>query len=112
MSDLEIIPANIPTGQTVSAPVAVGFKTPVALSIPSGYTGGALKFNVSPDGGATFQPLFDAANAAVTITAPAAGSFISLAPATLAGVNMLQLVVATAPAANTVIGLACRALAF
>jgi hypothetical protein len=112
VADLEILQAVVPAGQTVSAPVGIGFKTPVALSIPSGYTGGALKFNASPDGGVTWQPLFDATNTAVAITAPAAGSFIALNPTTFAGVNMLQLAVTTASAVSTVIGLAVRTVSF
>jgi hypothetical protein len=56
----------------------------------------------------TFLPLVDITNAAVTISTPAAGTFISIDPKTFVGVNEFEIVCATAPAANAVIGLAVR----
>jgi hypothetical protein len=48
MADLEILPCTVAAGQTVSAPVSIGTKTVVGISMPSTWASGALKFNVSP----------------------------------------------------------------
>jgi hypothetical protein len=112
MADLEIITTQIAAGSVVSAPVPTGIKTAVGIAIPSGYVGGALKFNTSIDGGSTWLPLFDASNALISISAPGAGTFIALNPATFAGVNLLQIAITTAPSSPLVFGLAVRAVAF
>jgi hypothetical protein len=56
VADLEIIPCTIPAGQTVSAPVGIGFKTVVGFVMPAVRTSGALTFRASPDCGASFLP--------------------------------------------------------
>jgi hypothetical protein len=97
MADLEIINAIIAAGTTISTPVGIGFKAIVGFVMPSVWASGALTFRVSPDG-VSFLPYVDVNNAAITISTPAAGTFISIDPKTFAGVNELELVCATAPA--------------
>ena len=111
MADLEIINATIPAGQTVSRPIGTGFKVIVGFVIPAGYASGALKFNASPDG-TNFLSYVDNTGAAITIATPAAGTFIAVDSDFFAGVNLLQLVVATAPGANTIIGVVVRSVSF
>jgi hypothetical protein len=74
VSDLEVIPATIPAGQTVSAPVGIGFKTIVGFVMPAVWSSGALTFRARPDG-SSYLPFVDVNNAAITIRGapPAAG---------------------------------------
>jgi hypothetical protein len=110
--DLEIINTKIAAGTTISAPVGIGFKVIVGLVMPSTWASGALTFRASPDGGVTFLPYVDINNAAISIPTPAAGTFININPTMFAGVNELELVCASAPAANATVGIAVRGVAF
>jgi hypothetical protein len=111
MAALEIIPATIAAGQTVSAPVSIGVKTVVGLAMPAVWSSGALTFRISPDG-ASFLPFVDTSNSAIAVSTPAAGTFIGVNPTLFAAVNEFEIVCATAPAGNAVIGVAVRAAAF
>jgi hypothetical protein len=114
VADLETLQCTILSGQTVSRPIGTGFKVIVGFVIPAGYASGALKFNISPDG-AAFLPYVDIANAAITVTGPTVagpGLFVNVDSDLFAGVNLLQLVCATAPAANTTIGVVVRSVSF
>jgi hypothetical protein len=110
MADLEIINATIAAGQTVSAPVGVGYKTIVGFVMPSVWASGALTFRASPDG-VSFLPFVDTSNAAITIATPAAGTFISVDPKLFACANLLELACATAPSAGSTIGVVVRSVA-
>jgi hypothetical protein len=79
MADLEVIAATIVAGQTVSAPVGIGFKVIVGFAMPAVWASGALTFRISHDG-VTFLPFVDTSNAAITIPTPAAGTFIGIDP--------------------------------
>lgn len=68
-------PAVIAAGQSLSAAVSLGALTLVGISMPATWTVAALTFQVSPDGGTTWQELFNDAGAEISITA-AAGQFI------------------------------------
>jgi hypothetical protein len=109
--DLEIINATIAAGQTVSAPVGIGFKVIVGFAMPPVWASGALTFRVSHDG-VSFLPFVDMSNAAITIPTPAAGTFININPTMFAGVNELALVCASTPVANATVGIAIRGVAF
>jgi hypothetical protein len=110
--DLEVINATITAGQTVSAPAGIGFKVIVGFAMPPVWTSGALTFRGISPTGASFLPLVDVNNAAITIPTPAANTLIGVDPKLFAGVNELELVCTTAPAANAVIGIAVRPVAF
>ena len=70
-------PATILSGTALSGPVALGAFSLVGISMPAAWTAAALTFQVSPDGGTTWQELVDNTGAAISITA-AAGTFIML----------------------------------
>ena len=85
-------PATIAAGQALSGPVPLGALTLVGISMPAVWTPAVLTFQVSPDGGTTWQELYDGSGNEVTITA-AAGQFIIplLDPSYLwRGINMIQ----------------------
>ena len=85
-------PATIAAGTSLSGPVSLGALTLVGISMPAVWTTAALTFQVSPDGGTTWQELYDGAGNEVTITAAAGQFIIPLAdPSYLwRGVNLVQ----------------------
>ena len=85
-------PALILAGQSLSAPVALGAMTLVGISMPAVWTAAGLSFQVSPDGGATWQELFDDKGTPIGISSMA-GAYIvpqSLPPYNWRGVNYLK----------------------
>ena len=68
-------PATIAAGASVSGPVPLGALTLVGISMPAVWTPAFLTFQVSPDGGTTWQELYDGSGNEVTVSA-AAGQFI------------------------------------
>jgi hypothetical protein len=82
-------PATIAPGASLSDPVATGVDTLVGISMPATWTTAALTFQVSPDGGTTWQELYDGAGNEVTVTA-AANQFIQLTSYLWRGMNMFQ----------------------
>ena len=90
---LTLNPAAIAAGQSLSGPVALGALTLVGISMPAVWTAAGLTFQVSPDGGVTWQELFDGAGNEVKVVG-AAGQFLmlpALPPYVWRGLNMLQL---------------------
>jgi hypothetical protein len=84
--------AVIAAGASLSGPVALGALTLVGISMPAAWTAAPLTFHVSPDGGTTWQELYDGAGNEVTVQA-AAGQFVVpfAAPSYLwRGINMIQ----------------------
>lgn len=76
--------AAIPAGQALSAPVGLGAKTLVGISMPAGWDAAGLSFQVSTDG-STWQDLHTA-SAELTVTA-AASIYIALDPTIWRGIN-------------------------
>lgn len=68
-------PVVIAAGASLSAACPLGALTLAGISMPAVWTAAALTFQVSPDGGATWQELYDGAGNPVTVTA-AAGQFV------------------------------------
>jgi hypothetical protein len=85
-------PATILDGQSLSGPVALGALTLVGISMPAAWAAAALTFQVSPDGGASWQELYDGAGNAVTVTAAQNQFIMPLAdPSYLwRGINMIK----------------------
>jgi hypothetical protein len=83
-------PATIAAGQSLSGPVATGVDTLVGLSMPAAWTAASITFQVSPDGGTTWQELYDGAGNEITITS-AAGQFIQMTSYLWRGMNMFRL---------------------
>jgi hypothetical protein len=85
-------PATIAAGTALSGPVPLGALTMVGISMPAVWTAAVLTFQVSPDGGTTWQEAYTDAGVEISITA-AAGQFIVLtdfASYLWRGVNMVQ----------------------
>lgn len=84
MLDLESQTVQIASGTALSPAVKIGVKVMVGISFPPNWTNptGGVSFQVSLDGGTTFQELFDGATGnAVNIPAtgvPTGGSFVAL----------------------------------
>lgn len=82
--------ATIAAGQSLSGPVATGVDTLVGISMPAVWTAAGLTYQISPDGGTTWQELFDGAGNEITTTA-AAGQFIQLTSYLWRGMNMFRI---------------------
>lgn len=93
-------PAVIASGQSLSAACPLGALTVVGFSMPAAWTAAALTFQVSPDGGTTWQELYDGAGNEVTVQAAAGQFVIPLAdPSYLwRGINMVKVRSGTASA--------------
>jgi len=108
-------PATIAAGASLSGPCALGALTLVGISMPAVWTTAPLTFQVSPDGGVTWQELYDGAGNEITVTAAAGQFVIPLAdPSYLwRGINMVQVRSGTAAlpvnqAAGAVVNLVTR----
>jgi hypothetical protein len=85
-------PATIANGASLSGAVAMGPLTLVGISMPATWTAAVLTFQVSPDGGTTWQELYDDSGSEVTFQA-AGGRYISIQnyPSYLwRGINMVK----------------------
>jgi hypothetical protein len=108
-------PATIFAGAALSGPCSLGALSLVGISMPSVWTAAPLTFQVSPDGGTTWQELYDGAGNEITLTV-AAGQFVIplVEPSYLwRGVNMVQVRSGTAiapvnQAAGAVVNLVTR----
>jgi hypothetical protein len=69
-------PAVIAAGQSLSLPTAMGALTLVGISMPAVWTAAPLTFQVSPDGGTTWQELYYDSGVEVSIAAAVANVFI------------------------------------
>jgi hypothetical protein len=85
-------PATIAAGASLSGPCALGALTLVGISMPAAWTAAPLTFQVSPDGGVTWQELYDGAGNEVTVQAAAGQFIVPLADPSYVwrGVNMVQ----------------------
>jgi len=98
---LQLNPATIAAGQSLSGAVSLGAFTLVGISMPAAWTAAGLSFQASPDGGATWQELYDTAGNEITFTA-AAGQFLMLAATPSydwRGINMVKVRSGTASVA-------------
>jgi hypothetical protein len=89
--DLELLPATILAGASLSNAVALGAKTPVGIIIPAAWTAAALTVLASCDGGTTWASLWDEATGNEVSLPSAASRFIRLNPLLWNGVIHIQL---------------------
>lgn len=82
--------AKITSGAAVSAEIDLGDKTLLGIAMPAAWDAAHLTFQVSVDGGVSFQEMFTSAAAAVDITV-AASQYFAIDPAMWRGVNCLKL---------------------
>lgn len=102
-----VIDAVIPNGGTDSNLVDLGSFRPVAVVIPSAFTGTVLTPKTSYDG-ATVNPIFDAAGTQKTL-AVVANRRVVLTPADYVGARYLQLSSGSAEAASRTIKIIAEA---
>jgi hypothetical protein len=89
---ITLAPAIIAPGGSLSAPVALGALTLCGISMPAAWTAATLSYQASPDGGTTWQELFDDAGNAIS-TQAAAGQMIltlKIPEYCLRGINLLK----------------------
>lgn len=84
----EVINATIATGAALSAGVGLGAKALVGIVMPATWDAAALTFQVSTDGGTTWQEM-QSTSAVISFTA-AASQFLAVDPALWRGVNMVK----------------------
>ncbi len=106
---MKVITATIANGQTVGVAVRIppptnGLAVLCALSMPAAFTGTAITFQVSIDGGTTWNALYDDTGTLVTVTV-AASRHIRLIPSLFAGLDHIKLVSGSAEGAARSIGL-------
>jgi hypothetical protein len=68
----------IPSGQALSAGVAIGAQRVRGLAIPAAWSPASITFQCSIDGGATWLEFVDQTGSAITVTNSAAGQFVAL----------------------------------
>ena len=74
---------------SLSPEVDFGAGTVVGIHMPAAWTAAGMTFQVSPDGGATWNEMTSTGGAAVNFTV-AAGQFINVDPALWRGVNAIK----------------------
>jgi hypothetical protein len=87
---IDFVPAVIAGGQSVSGAVSLGGLRLFGLVMPSAWTAAGVTFQMSPDGGATWNNVYDVNGNEITVTA-GTSRFIALDPANFAAVPMLKL---------------------
>jgi hypothetical protein len=92
--------ATIAAGASLSDAVSLGALTLVGISMPAVWTAADLTFQVSPDGGTTWQELYDGAGNALTVKTGAGQFVIPLADPSYVwrGINMVKVRSGTAGA--------------
>jgi len=83
------ITATIAASSSLSPEVDLGIGTLVGIAMPAAWTAAALTFQVSVDGGVTWNELTTSAGAAVSYTV-AAGQFIAVDPTLWRGINAIK----------------------
>ncbi|MGJ5163167.1 hypothetical protein [Bradyrhizobium sp. HKCCYLR1051] len=95
---LEYKGATILNGASLSDFVALGAKSLVGIEMPAAWTAANLTFQVSTDGGTTFNNLYDASGNEYTVTA-AASRYIYLDRNVFFGINAIKVRSGTSSAA-------------
>ena len=81
---------TIANGTSLSAAVPIGDHVPVGIAMPTGWDAAGITFQVSCDGGVTFNELYDATGANTTLTT-ALGRYIPLDPSVWIGINHIKI---------------------
>lgn len=81
---------TIANGGSLSAAVPIGDKVPVGIVMPSAWTAAGLTFQVSADGGSTWNNMYDAAGTEVALTV-AASRYIPIDPNVWIGINHIKI---------------------
>ena len=87
--NLATVQTTIANGTALSAEVDMGADTLVGITMPAAWTAAALTFQVSTDGGVTFNEMNSSAGSAVSFTV-AASQYIAVDPTLWRGVNAVK----------------------
>jgi alpha-D-ribose 1-methylphosphonate 5-phosphate C-P lyase len=88
---------TISNGTSLSAAVPIGDHVPVGIAMPAGWDAAGLTFQVSCDGGVTFNELYDNGGNETTFTV-SSGRYIPLDPTVWVGINHIKIRSGTAAA--------------
>jgi hypothetical protein len=86
---LDHLTVTILSGASLSDIIAAGARVPIGIVMPAAWTAAALTFQVSADGGTTWNNLYDSDGTEVTVIA-AAAHYIALDANTFVGINHLK----------------------
>ncbi|MDD3289074.1 MAG: hypothetical protein PHX43_08790 [Alphaproteobacteria bacterium] len=86
---LEALPTTISSGQSLSPALNLGGLRLFGIAMPAAWTTANLTFQVSSDGGSTWNNMYDANGNEVSVIA-AASRFIALDPMNFASIQMLK----------------------
>lgn len=86
---VSLIPATIANGASLSGETDLGIQSLVGIFMPAAWTTAAITFQVSPDGGVTWDEMTITAGAAVSYTV-AAGQYIAVDPTLWRGINAIK----------------------
>ena len=101
--------AIIASSGTKSGAVIVANDTqPVALDMPAAFTGTAVTFEASTDGGTTFNAVMEVGGAAAYSVTVAASKFVPLDPRVFAGVGAFKVVSGSAEGAERTVRVVMR----
>ena len=87
---LTIIPATIAAGQSLSPEVDTGAQTLVGIAMPASWVAALLTFQVSVDGGVTWNEMYASTGVEVEF-AVAGGQYIAVDPTLWRGVNAVKI---------------------
>lgn len=93
MGDINIVQAQIASGQALSGQVDIGERSLVGLVLPTNWSAatGGISFQASPDGGATWYEVLAVTGSAYSIGFTAAGSaYIAIDPTALRGIVSIK----------------------
>lgn len=89
---------TILNGTSLSAAIPAGDHVPIGIAMPAAWDAAGLTFQVSCDGGVTFNELYDVSGNETTLTT-AAGRYMPLDPSIWIGINHIKIRSGTAAAA-------------
>lgn len=81
---------TIANGTSLSAAVPIGDKVPVGIAMPAGWDAAGLSFQVSVDGGTSWNELYDTSGNAISFTV-AASRYVYMDPTVWIGINMIKI---------------------
>lgn len=89
MNVLDTLPATIANGQSITSALNLGGLRLFGIVMPSAWTTANLTFQMSHDGGATWNNIYDTNGNEISITA-GTSRFIALDPVNYASITMLK----------------------
>lgn len=83
-------PITITSGTSLSAAIPLGDHVLIGIAMPAGWDAAAMTFQVSADGGATWNEMYDSSGNNTSYTV-AAGHYIYFDPNTWIGINHIKI---------------------